>query len=321
MSANIDQKIMGIIPIDEYTELHFLISPFRGQYLAHIRQYLKTAQYTGYTKRGVTLKPATLESIINILESFIPDKNVNYEQEIGKAQKNRITDVVVRLVKGQKDNYLLDIREYLKSDRYVGWTKKGVRIPVESFDEAKIFLYACWDALIEASGRRITGYIPKSEDKEVTPKRVAEESNLYTSEVKRILGGEILKFPEDFIDLSNSQGIKEIVLPKHPLKLGIFRDGIQYVLGEGDFVLELQNEVEAKYVIYAQLRGTTLVRIPNQMFAVFKAVKEYEKYLQNLQKALIEGYKEKDRNYLVAKRKARLDFEKLCLPWIEKNLQ
>ena len=124
---NNDQNIIGTISLDNYTELRFIVSCFRKNYFVSVRQFLKTPRYTGYTRKGIAFKLATLESLINILDNFSPHQNIDFEQEIGKISKNNITDIIVRLVKGQKDNYALDIREYLKSDSYEGWTKKGIR--------------------------------------------------------------------------------------------------------------------------------------------------------------------------------------------------
>ena len=54
------------------------------------------------------------------------------EKDIGKISKNDITDIIVRLDDfGGKIG--LTIREFITSDRYTGFTKAGVRIPVADF--------------------------------------------------------------------------------------------------------------------------------------------------------------------------------------------
>ena len=307
---NNDQNIIGTISLDNYTELHFIVSCFRKNYFANVRQFLKTPRYTGYSKKGIVFKLATLESFINILDNFSPHQNIDFEQEIGKISKNNITDIIVRLVKGQKDNYALDIREYLKSDRYEGWTKKGIRIPLEYFDDAKVYFYTCRDELIKVSNKTITTKIVQ------TNRRLISNS----TEVFEILGERLLGFPENFIELANSKQIKKVTLPKGSLKLGVFKEGVQYVVSKDDFVLELRNETEAKYIIYAHLRGATSVSIPDDMFVIFKAVKRYEKYIRDIQKKLIEVYKAQYPNYLVIKHKVRLELEKLGLPWLEEGI-
>lgn len=313
-----DERIIGIIPVDKYSEVHFTISPFREEYFAQMREFLKTGRYTGYTKKGVACRVGTLESIINILDGLSPTQNVNREQEIGKVSKNDVTDVIVRIVKGQKNNYALDIREYLKSDRYEGWTKKGVRISLESFDEVKVFLYACRDELIKVS-KKETVYPSENQSNEIILTKIAEKANSYRTELKEILGEKLLKFPQDFIELSNSKQIKEVTLPREPLRLGVFKEGVQYVVSDDDFTLELRNEIEAKYVIYAQLHGAASVHIPEDMFTIFKAVKKYETYARDIRRRAIKYRKERGDKPNVAKYKARLGIEKLGFPWIEEK--
>jgi len=307
---NNDQNIIGTISLDNYTELHFIVSYFRKNYFANVRQFLKTPRYTGYSKKGIVFKLATLESFINILDNFSPHQNIDFEQEIGKISKNNITDIIIRLVKGQKDSYVLDIREYLKSDRYEGWTKKGIRIPLEYFDDAKVYFYACRDELIKVSNKVMPTKLVHTNQKLISD----------STEVLEILGGKLLGFPENFIELANSKQLEKVTLPKGTLKLGAFKEGVQYVVSEDDFMLELRNEIEAKYIIYAHLRGATSVSIPADMFVIFKAVKEYEKYVRDIQKKLIEVYKVQYSNYLVIKHKVRLELEKLGLPWLEEGI-
>jgi hypothetical protein len=59
--------------------------------------------------------------------------------EIGRIRKNESTEIVV-----QKTEYRgsqgIDIREYVTSERYTGWSKNGIRIPVEKWKEFKAIL-------------------------------------------------------------------------------------------------------------------------------------------------------------------------------------
>jgi hypothetical protein len=58
------------------------------------------------------------------------------EKELGKIKKNDTTDIVVRVddFGGKKG---LTIREFVKSERYTGFTKSGVRILPENFSKFK----------------------------------------------------------------------------------------------------------------------------------------------------------------------------------------
>lgn len=54
------------------------------------------------------------------------------EKDIGKVPKNQDTDIVLRIDDfGGKRG--LTIREFVKSERYTGFTKAGTRIPAEHF--------------------------------------------------------------------------------------------------------------------------------------------------------------------------------------------
>ncbi len=58
------------------------------------------------------------------------------EKDIGRLQKNSDTDIVVRIDDfGGKIG--VTIREFVKSERYTGFTKAGVRISTENFKEFK----------------------------------------------------------------------------------------------------------------------------------------------------------------------------------------
>jgi ABC-type Mn2+/Zn2+ transport system ATPase subunit len=59
--------------------------------------------------------------------------------EIGRLRKNETTEVVV-----QKTEFHcsvgIDVREYVTSERYTGWSKNGIRIPVEKWQDFKEIL-------------------------------------------------------------------------------------------------------------------------------------------------------------------------------------
>ena len=58
------------------------------------------------------------------------------EKDIGKIKKNDETDIVIRI-----DDFGgsagLTIREFVQSERYTGFTKAGVRIKADKFEEFK----------------------------------------------------------------------------------------------------------------------------------------------------------------------------------------
>ncbi|KQC15731.1 MAG: transcriptional coactivator p15/PC4 family protein [Methanothrix sp.] len=67
------------------------------------------------------------------------------EQEFGRIKKSETTELVVRRTEF-RGSAGIDIREYVTSDRYTGWSKNGIRIPVDQWlsfkkilDEIEVF--------------------------------------------------------------------------------------------------------------------------------------------------------------------------------------
>ena len=58
------------------------------------------------------------------------------DKEIDKITKNPETDIVIRI-----DDYMgkkgLTIREFIKTERYTGFTKAGTRVPADKFEQFK----------------------------------------------------------------------------------------------------------------------------------------------------------------------------------------
>jgi hypothetical protein len=56
--------------------------------------------------------------------------------EIGRVRKNETTEVVVRKTEF-KGTIGIDIREYVTSENYTGWSKNGLRIPLDQWKTFK----------------------------------------------------------------------------------------------------------------------------------------------------------------------------------------
>ena len=59
--------------------------------------------------------------------------------EIGRMRKNDTTEIVVQKTE-YKGSVGIDVREYVTSERYTGWSKNGIRIPVEKWMDFKEIL-------------------------------------------------------------------------------------------------------------------------------------------------------------------------------------
>ena len=102
------------------------------------------------------------------------------EKDIDKISKNPDTDIVIRIDDfGGKVG--LTIREFVRSERYTGFTKSGTRIPAEKFAQFKAAINSIDEAELaaeassssaESSGK--TGVIEKKEEKKETQEKSEE---------------------------------------------------------------------------------------------------------------------------------------------------
>jgi hypothetical protein len=96
----------------------------------------------------------------------------NMEKDIDKIPKNPDTDIVIRIDDfGGKVG--LTIREFVKSDRYTGFTKAGTRIPADKFKQFKEAINSINESDLESveeekpdQEKEKLGYDPSSEPKE-----------------------------------------------------------------------------------------------------------------------------------------------------------
>jgi hypothetical protein len=61
------------------------------------------------------------------------------EQEFGRIRKSETTELVVRSTEF-RGSAGIDIREYVTSEKYTGWSKNGIRIPVDQWRSFKEIL-------------------------------------------------------------------------------------------------------------------------------------------------------------------------------------
>jgi hypothetical protein len=59
--------------------------------------------------------------------------------EIGRIRKNDTTEIIVEKSE-YKGRFGINIREYVTSDRYTGWSKSGIRVPMEQWKALKEIL-------------------------------------------------------------------------------------------------------------------------------------------------------------------------------------
>ena len=79
--------------------------------------------------------------------------------EIGRLRKNDTTEIVVQKTEF-RGSVGIDIREYVTSERYTGWSKNGIRIPVEKWQDFKEIL-----SKIDKVDKKLSSKIDRVEEK------------------------------------------------------------------------------------------------------------------------------------------------------------
>ena len=90
------------------------------------------------------------------------------EKDIGKISKNDTTDIVIR-IDDFADRKGVTIREFITSERYTGFTKSGVKIPVSDFKKFKEMI----DSITEEDMKEEPKEETEKEGKEKLPKEQA----------------------------------------------------------------------------------------------------------------------------------------------------
>ncbi len=129
-------QVIGVLPVDEGAEIRVSVDSFKGHKYISIRKYLKSETYTGPTKAGITLAPNMIDKISQTI-SALPDNIAEIEEkELGRFAKRKGLNIVLR-ISSYMNSKGLDLRQYQEDSAYTGWTKKGIRLPLEKLKEIK----------------------------------------------------------------------------------------------------------------------------------------------------------------------------------------
>ena len=127
---------IGTLTAKEGIEIKFSIDSYKGYKYVSIRKYLKSETYSGPTKEGITLSPEIVGKISAALAAMPQDYKEVQECEIGKYAKKQGLSIVLR-VSSYMGSKGIDLRQWQEDESYTGWTKKGIRMPVEKLAEVK----------------------------------------------------------------------------------------------------------------------------------------------------------------------------------------
>jgi len=89
------------------------------------------------------------------------------EKDIGKINKGEFQGTVTDIVIGVKEyngRIGVDIREFVSSEKYTGPTKKGLRIPVESFQKFKEMINSITEEDLKEEPEEKKEELPKNQE-------------------------------------------------------------------------------------------------------------------------------------------------------------
>ncbi len=131
-----DLREIGRIRIEETKEL--VVSENRR--LIVITEYIYTEKYKGFTSKTISLSKENIELFIKESRRVLSGELILTIIPWGISPQN---ELFIQRVKREKDDFKakrIDFRQYVNSDNYKGYTKKGLRIPDNVAKKLNIFL-------------------------------------------------------------------------------------------------------------------------------------------------------------------------------------
>jgi len=314
-----EDNVVGRVDLGRSTTIIFSVKPWKGRPLAHVRKFVSTAKYEGPTKAGLVMAGDVLLEVIDALRRLHAAAPGAHSQEFTRVAKRDDVEIVISTVEPDDIKALpsVDVREFVDSPAYAGPTKRGIRFPWEKLPEVL--------HLLESQAQRLGAEV--KQEKTLFP----EAHPPWTEKAERldqpgrtshdaVLAGILPDGPKDFPDAFVEAKVKchpVLQLPAEPVRVTQKPDGKYAVTSDFGFSVPVRNAAEGNYIVYAQLRGKKAVRLPKEMFAVFSAVKAYENYVRELQRALVLAYERKTGHKPMAEHQARQAFKRFGLPWLQ----
>lgn len=315
------ENVVGTVELHASARLVFSVAPWQGRMLASIRKFVSTASYEGPTKSGLAMSGEVLVGVLEALDRLQAHIPGNREEQFARVPKSGEVDVVITLIPPDALNTLpaVDIREYIQRPGYTGPTKKGVRFGWAKLPEVI--------ALMQTQAQRLGAHAKK--EPTLFPNQpqwveAAQCGGLLGAPAKpgardailaELAPGGPKPFPQAFFD-SGSGKTRPIDLPAEPIEVAQLPDGSYVVRSHFGFCHPVRNPAEGHFLLYAHLRGQRRVELPEEMFAIFKAVKGYENYLRELRRSLVQAYERTSGYRPAAEHQAREVFRTHGLPWL-----
>lgn len=307
---------LGSIPLQGSSELVFSIGAWKGQPRASVRKFVTTSSYTGPTQSGLSLRGDVLVGVMEALERVQTQVATKSFGEHARVSKSGQAEIVVSTVAADSRDALpsVDVREYVQTAGYTGPTKSGVRFSWDKLADV-IALMRLQAQRLGANETRQPTLFPEArpvwvDDTDKPTPRDPVLADLLPNGPKH--------FPDDFLDGVDASGTV-VDLPGDSLSVVQKRDGRYVVHSQFGFSHDVRNPTEGSFLLYGQLRGLRVIKVPREMIVVFRAVKGYENYVRELQRSLLLAYERHCGNRAVAEHQAKRALKDHGLPWLERS--
>jgi hypothetical protein len=309
-----DREI-GFIELSGTTRIVFSVGTWKGQPRGSFRKFVASERYTGPTKSGFSLTGTMLVHLLQPLRSLqatIPAHGDAVFATVGKTSQSeiRITIIPQDTASGLPN---VDIREFLNAPGYTGPTKKGVRF---SWDKLRHFIQLL-ETVRHELGAAVTNertLFPEVQPAWIKDAEAPKPPATGAAPAAPSLDPAQLKaFPAAFLPCGSLES-RQLTLPAEPLSNSQDPEGRYFVANISGFRHAVRNEIEGKFLIYAQNRGQKEIQLPKEMFKVFSTVTGYEKYCRELRQKLVHDLELRCRNRQLAEYQARDILQSRGLP-------
>lgn len=151
------------------------------------------------------------------------------------------------------------------------------------------WLPAIYDGLLTLVSERVSLGRQRGQTRKARPQKAA---NRIAEEVlSDLLPAGPQHFPDDFLSPAARRGsFREIPLPDKPLRYRGHFFGGEELSADDSEIVKVANKFEARYVLYAQVNGQSVARLPEKPIEVSRAVADYTRYLRQLREQLQQAY-------------------------------
>ena len=147
-----EYRTVGELRLDDETAIIFAVYSLGKRRLGSARIYREGEGYAGPTRSGFDMQLAQLQQLATLLRDLSQSLDAGIvapPAELGRISSGSTSEWVVRLL--EPDDYhadvVLDVRKYVSTEKYTGWTKKGLRFSVDVLDDVLPHLAAVQAAL------------------------------------------------------------------------------------------------------------------------------------------------------------------------------